>query len=244
MTPPLWVDAGLLAGAAALLLTATRPRPARRIQERPRSVRADAARRRALLAGAAGVAPPVWLGERLGVLALVAGVLTATVVWELVGRSEAPGARRERQQVRRELPHLVALLAATLHAGASPTAGLGLVVEALPGPAANRLVGARARLGLGEDPVVVWRSLAADPLLAPLGRALARAHDSGASVAQTVQRLGEDLAREQRASAEDRARAVGVRAALPLGLCLLPAFILLGIVPIVGGLVTALVQSP
>jgi len=33
---------------------------------------------------------------------------------------------------------------------------------------------------------------------------------------------------------------VGVRAAVPLGLCLLPAFLLIGIVPVVAGLVADL----
>ncbi len=37
-----------------------------------------------------------------------------------------------------------------------------------------------------------------------------------------------------------RARRVGVRAAVPLGLCLLPAFLLIGIVPVVAGLVSDL----
>ena len=37
-----------------------------------------------------------------------------------------------------------------------------------------------------------------------------------------------------------RARAVGVRAALPLGLCLLPSFLLLGIVPLVVGMLSDL----
>ncbi|WP_278257626.1 hypothetical protein [Nocardioides convexus] len=40
------------------------------------------------------------------------------------------------------------------------------------------------------------------------------------------------LARHARAEVEDRARAVGVRAAVPLGLCLLPSFLVLGIVPL------------
>jgi hypothetical protein len=33
---------------------------------------------------------------------------------------------------------------------------------------------------------------------------------------------------------------VGVKAAVPLGLCLLPAFVLIGIVPVVAGLLTTL----
>jgi len=55
-----------------------------------------------------------------------------------------------------------------------------------------------------------------------------------------VERLADDLARAGRAATEDRARAVGVKAALPLGLCLLPAFVLIGIVPLVVALLTAL----
>ena len=91
-------------------------------------------------------------------------------------------------------------------------------------------------LGLGVDPGAVWRDVAQDPLLAPLGRALARAHTSGSSVVEAVEDLADALARESRADAEDLARSVGVRAAVPLGVCLLPAFVLVGIVPLAAGL--------
>jgi pilus assembly protein TadC len=59
-------------------------------------------------------------------------------------------------------------------------------------------------------------------------------------VTRAVERLADELARSARAEVEDRARAVGVKAALPLGLCLLPAFLLLGIAPLVAGLLGAL----
>ena len=48
-------------------------------------------------------------------------------------------------------------------------------------------------------------------------------------------RLAEDLRRAARADVETRARAVGVKAAVPLGVCLLPAFVLVGVVPLVAG---------
>ena len=73
-----------------------------------------------------------------------------------------------------------------------------------------------------------------------LGRALARAHRTGAPVVPAVERLADELARSARSEVEDRARAVGVKAAVPLGLCLLPAFVLIGIVPLVAGLLTSL----
>jgi hypothetical protein len=52
------------------------------------------------------------------------------------------------------------------------------------------------------------------------------------------------LAEAELAAAEERARSVGVRAALPLGLCLLPAFVLLAVVPIAAGLLEPLLTAP
>ena len=59
---------------------------------------------------------------------------------------------------------------------------------------------------------------------------------SGAPVVPAVERLADELARESAARAEDAARRVGVAAAVPLGVCLLPAFLLLGVVPTVASL--------
>lgn len=170
----------------------------------------------------------------------VVGVLAAVAAWVAIGRAEPPETRRAREDVRRQLPHLVDLFAATLRAGAAPGDGLAVVCSALPGAAADRLSSVSARLALGIDPVQVWESLGADPELAPLGRTLARAQATGASVVRSVERLADELAGRARADVEERARAVGVKAALPLGLCLLPAFILVGIVPLVAGLLGTL----
>jgi pilus assembly protein TadC len=100
-----------------------------------------------------------------------------------------------------------------------------------------------ARLRLGADPAQVWGALAADPGLAPLGRTLARAHRTGSPIVAAVERLADELARSGRADVEDRARAVGVRAAVPLGLCLLPSFLLLGIVPLAVSLVAQVTST-
>ena len=67
-----------------------------------------------------------------------------------------------------------------------------------------------------------------------------RAVESGASVADAMLRLADDQRRRSQAAVEGRARAVGVKAAVPLGLCLLPAFVLIGIVPLVVALLTGL----
>lgn len=175
-----------------------------------------------------------------GPLAPVAAVAAAAGAWVVIGRAEPAEVRRRRAAVRRDLPYVVDLFAATLRAGSAPAAGIGLVCAALPGPATERLSSVAARLSLGLDPVEVWSSLADDPGLGRLGRTLARAHETGSAVVPAVERLADELARSARAETEERARAVGVKAAVPLGLCLLPAFLLIGIVPLVVALLAGL----
>jgi Flp pilus assembly protein TadB len=185
----------------------------------------------------AAVAAAVFVGGAAGLLAApVAGAAS----WLVIERSEPAAVRRERDLARRDLPHVVGLLADALRSGQAPADALSVVAGALPGPASTRLAVVLPRLRLGVDPRQVWGDLASDPALAPLGRALDRAHRTGAPVVAAVERLADELGRSARAEVEDRARAVGVKAAVPLGLCLLPAFVLIGIVPVVAGLLTSL----
>ncbi len=194
-------------------------------------------RRRPLWSALAGLAAVVVVSPPVG---WVAGVLASAAIWTIIGRSESPAERRAREAARRELPHVVGLLADALRAGQAPVDALELVADALPGPASDRLAAVVPRLRLGLDPQAVWADLAADPAIAPLGRTLERTRTTGGSVAVSVERLAESLAEDARGTVEDRARAVGVKAALPLGLCLLPSFVLLGIVPVVAGMLGTL----
>jgi Flp pilus assembly protein TadB len=239
MTGWVWL-AVLCAAAAAGLLVPVRPRlPSDQVPSLPDPGGADSRPGWLRL-----VAPPLcalatWqaLGGWAGA---VAGVVALVLARRVLHGAEPAGVRREREQAERDLPALVDLLAATLRSGAGPAAGLVVVCEAFPGPVSRRLSGVRGRLELGTPAGEAWRSLADDPVLAPLGRALARAEVTGASVVATVERLADELDSRALAAVEDRARGVGVRAAVPLGLCLLPGFLLLGIVPSVAGLLAGL----
>jgi Flp pilus assembly protein TadB len=232
--------AALAAGAACALVL---PGPARASGPTPEPFRpsgypADWLRRwRPLWVVLAGVAAAAFVGGTAG---LIGAPVAAAATWWVIERSEPASARRDRDAARRDLPHVVGLLAGALRSGQPPTDALAVVVAALPGPAADRLGEVVPRLRLRLDPMTVWAELADDPALGPLGRAMARTHRTGAPVVPAVERLADELSRSARADVEDRARAVGVRAAVPLGLCLLPAFVLIGIVPVVAGLMTSL----
>ena len=72
----------------------------------------------------------------------------------------------------------------------------------------------------------------------PLGRALRPAWERGSSPIDALDALADATLARARAAGDAAAAELGVRLSLPLALCLLPAFVLIGIVPLliaVGG---------
>ena len=192
-----------------------------------------AGRRLPVLGGVtAGLGAALFVGGPVGLVAgAVAGV--AVAVW--LRRLEPASVRRRREAIDEALPLAVDLLASCLAAGQAPAVALQQVTDVVDHPLRDELQEVATRLRLGADPIRVWRDVAAHPQLGSWGRTVLRAVDSGASVADAMAAHADDLRQASRSRVEARARAVGVRAALPLGVCLLPAFVLLGVVPLVAG---------
>jgi Flp pilus assembly protein TadB len=175
-----------------------------------------------------------------GAAGLAVAVLAAAAVWWRSRRWESAAVRRRRSRLEEELPHVVDLMTAALTAGAAPTTALGAVARVVDAPMSEELDAACARLSLGADPTAVWASMAGHPQLGRLGTTLLRSAESGAPVAESLLRLAEDLRARERAGVEERVRQVEVKAAVPLGVCLLPSFVLIGVVPLVAGSVSGL----
>lgn len=227
--------AGALAGVAAALFVPPPPGQQWRTVASPASSPEPVegiVRFRAVLCPAAGLGAMFLVGGKVGI---GVGLVVAVTVWQAVTRMEPPAHRRRREQLVAALPHVVDLMASSLAVGSSPSTAVQLAAMAVDRAMREELLLITSRLALGVDPVRVWTEVGHHPQLGALGRALARATESGAPVSEAMARLGEDLRRDARAEVESRARAVGVKAAAPLGLCLLPAFILVGIVPLVAG---------
>lgn len=68
-----------------------------------------------------------------------------------------------------------------------------------------------------------------------LREALRAAWTDGAAPVPLIQRSAQSLRLQRQRDAKEAAARLGARLVLPLGLCFLPAFILLGIVPVVAG---------
>ncbi|WP_262847756.1 type II secretion system F family protein [Mumia quercus] len=168
-----------------------------------------------------------------GLTGLLLGIPVGGGVLWWVGRLEPGAHRRRREEEIRDLPLVLDLVVAGMAAGRPTTQVLEVVADAVGGPLGARLHAVVARLSLGADPTEVWHELHDDTVLAPLARAFARASRSGTAVRRVLERAAEDVRAAQRSAALERARAVGVRTAAPLGACFLPAFLLIGVVPTV-----------
>jgi len=175
-----------------------------------------------------------------GLVGIGAGAVLAVVSWRVLGRVESPAVRRRRELVQRQLPCGVRLLAAALRAGADIESAMMAVAQALAGPLGEELAGLARELRLGVPPEQVWARAAAGTDLAPLARTLGRAQETGAPVADVIDGLATELQGRRRADAERLAKSVDVRASAPLGLCFLPAFMALGVAPLVAGVFGAL----
>lgn len=187
-------------------------------------------RGRAGAAGLAALAGFVLIGGGFGVLA---GCGVGVAGWFGLGRLEPAARSRARDQAVAAVPLVADLLAAALVAGCPPLLAAEVVGAAVGGPLGERLVESAAGARLGVEPATAWSALAADPQLRPLARALSGAASRGASPVAVLERVAQDGRDSARWAGEERARALGAKAAAPLGLCFLPAFVLLGIVPVV-----------
>ncbi len=177
----------------------------------------------ACLVGATALSVPV-AGFALGILAW----RTPEIV---LGRQ----ARRRVARASSEVPLFLDLLSVASAAGLAPQLAVRLAAEPLRGPLAADLGRALQRAELGRR----WRDelgAVADRLgLAELRRAVAvlgRSEAIGSALADEMSRLAVDVRETRRARATERARTAPVKMLFPLVFLILPAFLLLTVVPV------------
>ena len=96
-----------------------------------------------------------------------------------------------------------------------------------------RLVG--RLLCLGSDPVTAWSGLDSVPGMQQVSAAGRRCAHSGARLASALADAATEIRLQHRARSVARAERTGVWALLPLGCCFLPAFVCLGVLPVMLG---------
>lgn len=131
---------------------------------------------------------------------------------------------------------MLELLAAQLRAGLSPLAALMALAEALNSGHLRQIC---RRLQVGATWEVAWAGTASGSW-GQLRDALAPAYTAGSPSAPLLRALADAQRLSERRAAERAAGKLSVALVVPLGLCSLPAFICLGIVPILISLLPTL----
>lgn len=181
------------------------------------------------------------LGALTGLLGL--GLAFAGRRWTaaLVHRAEAESAASNGAEQTSNVPPVdtalvLELLAAQLRAGLAPLAALGTLAEALNSRALHTVC---QRLQMGSGWGSAWSGSAAGTF-GELRDALAPAYTGGAPSTALLLSLADAHRLSERRAAERAAGKLSVALVVPLGLCSLPAFICLGIVPILISLLPTL----
>jgi len=176
--------------------------------------------------------------------AVAAGVALLAVMVVAPWRASGSGAPRRVRELARgegppplhdepggvELPVLLELLAAAMRAGAAVPRALEAAGDAVGGldRTALRAVARSLRRGAPWD--VAWRG--APGRLDLLQRALRGAWVDGAASSAALRAARDEALHERRAVARTAAARLAVRLVLPLGACFLPAFVLVGLAPV------------
>jgi Flp pilus assembly protein TadB len=196
------------------------------------------------------VAPPPLRGSWLAVGAAATGLLGWAVAGAAAGAvlgiaAGAAGAVFTRRAAARAGPGTEQdgdiaggweLLAVCLEAGLPVSVAVSAAAEPLGGSTGAQLRRVSGLLELGADPVDAWLAAEDVPALATFARAAGRSAGTGAALAQVARAEGGRLRADLLDSAQARAERAGVLITGPLGLCFLPAFLVLGIAPVVIGL--------
>lgn len=223
----------IIAGLSVALAVLTVVLPGRRLARRrldtfpaPAPQTRGSARRLGL-AVISGIAGLLGFGVPLGLV--VGGVAAVGIV--VTGRSRVPElAAPENVAVVTEL------IAGCLAGGLAMADALDAAAIAGDVVTASACHTTAAALRRGESAIEAWRCWQQDQWLAPIGRAAQRSTQTGAAAADELQRAAARVRGRRRAWLQARVQRASVWVVVPLGLCFLPAFVLVAVVPLVAGL--------
>lgn len=172
------------------------------------------------------VAGAPWVGVRSAARLGAVGGVGFDPVGAAVEEASLPGGRR---------PHLdvlvlLDLLDAAIAAGVSLPRALGAVGGASGGVDGDALARAASALVLGATWRTAW--VGAPARLDPVIEGLAPTWETGAAPGPALRAAAAHLRTERRTAGREAAGRLGVHLVLPLGLCFLPAFVLIGLVPV------------
>ena len=214
-------------------------------QARPQKVRSPSP---ALPQNRPGKTAPLAGFALAGVIAVavhpVVGIGLGLAMWITPHRRQARQRRRQQVEIIDELPEAVDLLRLAVSSGLNVHLAVAEVGERLSGPVGRGLAGVAHQVHTGMRLADALESLpdsVGEPVR-PLVRVLIDGDRYGTDLAPALEQLAADSRLLRRRRAEEQARRLPLRLLLPLVTCILPAFILLTLAPVIAETLTVLRQ--
>jgi tight adherence protein C len=167
----------------------------------------------------------------------VAAPVAGLVVWAAAVQRGRARARSRRDDVVGNLPEVVDLLGLAVSAGLTVPMAIDAAAHRGTGPVAAALADVVSAAALGRRCSDVLEELPArlGEAVRPLVGALVASDRYGAPLGEGLTRLAAEVRDDRRRRAEDAARRIPVKLLFPLVCCVLPAFALLTVAPLLAG---------
>lgn len=239
---------GSLTAFMALLIWPSRSRPIPRTATTQRSFeRADSVSRlsrrelaQTALVGLVSGCLGFLLGDLIGA---VIGTLAASCCWLLTIRSSRQD-RRRNEALQAQAAATFDLLACALSAGQPLARAVETVAAISAAPTSELLTRVAAHLRIGCCQREAWDALRHEAGWQDVARDLAASAETGAGLAELLTAAACEAREQSNAQVQTKARAVNVRSVLPMMCCFLPSFVLVGVVPIVAGVLSSGLLRP
>lgn len=170
---------------------------------------------------------------------LVAAVLTLGALSGALGARRRARRRERAARIERTLPEVIDLLVLVVGAGRSTSMALRDVGARAPEPFRSEMIAVVRRIDAGEPFADALHRLRdrMGSSVSSVVYAMTAAEIDGVALQPALERAADEAHRRRRVRAEEAARRVPIMMLFPLVFCILPAFCLLTVLPLVMGAV-------
>jgi len=178
---------------------------------------------------------------RSSVFGVVIGVFTTLVGWRIPSIMLARAVKARKEDIQRELPDFLDLLATTVQAGLALNAALVQAVDAVHGALQEELTSMLSEIRLGRPRADAFNALAErvnEDSTSTMVTAIVQAERLGANLSDVLQELAKEVRDRRWMHAEERAARLPIKMILPMALFMIPSLYLMIFGPVIARLVT------
>jgi tight adherence protein C len=177
---------------------------------------------------------------RSNTIGIVTGILAALVAWRIPSIMLARAVKARKEDIQRELPDFLDLLATTVQAGLALNAALVQAVDAVRGALKEELTSMLSEIRLGRPRADAFNALAErvnEDSTSTMVTAIVQAERLGANLSDVLQELAKEVRDRRWMHAEERAAQLPIKMILPMALFMIPSLYLMIFGPVIARLV-------